>query len=38
MIEILGAELQRQGVTEVLTLNGFDLAALARVAVKASKG
>jgi hypothetical protein len=34
MIDALGAELQRQGVAEVLTVSGFDLAALAGVALR----
>jgi len=33
MIEALGAELGRQDVAEYLTVKGFDLTALARVAI-----
>jgi hypothetical protein len=34
MIEALGAELQRQGVAEILTTQGFDLTSLARAALR----
>lgn len=37
MIEVLAEELGRQGVADVLAINGFDLTALARVAVAANE-
>jgi hypothetical protein len=36
MIEVLGDELQRQGVADYLTVKGFDLTALAKVALRAA--